>query len=185
MPNYITDYPVVVVLENNEISTLTVDDNRSRTLITETESTIEILSGMFESEGFRQSAIEEKKVGQLCDGFRKKLSEEWDMHVRLIEINTNKIAIDAEVETSTEYIQHLTKPEYWVSVIFEVHDILKKYQIPFKTWHKKSKSYILNFVQNTSLELRDTDGKIKWKPIAVGVAIAIALGLVIALLLKK
>lgn len=185
MVNYTTNYPVVVVLENNTISTLTVDDNKSRTLITETESTIEILSDVFESEGFRQSAIEEKKTGQLCDGFRKKLSEEWDIHVRLIEINSNKIAIDAEVETSTEYIQHLTKPEYWISVIFEVHDILGKYKIPFKTWHKKSKSYILNFIQNTSLELRDMDGKIKWKPIATGAGIVMILVIFLALLFKK
>lgn len=185
MGNYTTNYPAIVVLENNETLTLTEADNKSRTLITETDSTIGTLSKMFKKEGFEQSPFEVKKPGQLCDGFRKTLSKEWDMHVRLIKINTGKIAIDAEVEISTEYLQHLTKSEYWISELFKVHDILEKYNIPFKTWHKKSKSYIRNFIKIASLELSYTDGKITWKHIAAGTGIVILLGLLIAYALKK
>lgn len=185
MANYKTEYPAAVILENNQISPLTIDDNRARVLITETESTVDVLTQIFLNEGFFQTMVEEKKLGQLCDGFRKHLSPEWDMHVRFLGLNPHKIAIDAEVETSTEYIQHLTKPEYWVSVLFEVHEILRKHKISFKTWHKKAKSHVMSFIENTTLELVETDGKIKWKPIAATMAIAIAIGLLLSILLKK
>lgn len=185
MANYVTDYPVVVILENNEIATITVDDNRERTLITETESDVDTLTKIFRDEGFNQTSIEEKKKLQLCDGFRKKISQEWDMHVRFLGIHSERIAIDAEVETSTEYLQHVTKPQHWISVIYEVQNILSKHGINFKIWHKKTGSYIRQIVQKTSLTLLEADGKIKWKPIALGIAILIAATLIIQVLSKK
>lgn len=47
MANYVTDYPVVAILENNEIATITIDDNRERALITETESDVDTLARIF------------------------------------------------------------------------------------------------------------------------------------------
>ena len=184
MANYTTNYPAVVILENKNVETLTIDDNRDRTLITETGSSLKELTEVFGKEGFTQSSTEIKKAFQLCDGFRKKLSEEWDMHIRFLGIHKNQIAIDAEVETSTEYLDHVTKPQYWISVVYEVQDILTKYGIKFRIWHKKAKSYVLQIVQKTTLTLLEADGKIKWKPIALGVAIIVAAALILKLFKK-
>jgi len=175
MADYKTDYPVVVILDNQEISTLTVDDNKERTLITETESTINELTQVFENEGFNQTSVEIKKDFQLCDGFRKNLSEEWDIHVRFLGLHKDRIAIDAEVETSTKYLDHITKPQYWISVVYEIQDILSKYGIQFKIWHKKAKSYVLQIVKKTSLSLREADGKITWESIGIAIVLLVAI----------
>lgn len=185
MADYLTKYPAIVALQDGRPVHLSLDDNEQRSLITETEADIADLRRAFEKEGFKESFVEEKKDFQIGNGFRKRLSEEWDMHIRFLELNQGKVSIDGEVETSTEYLEHVTKPQYWVSVLYEIHDILLKYGIQFKIWYKKAKNYVMSVIETTEITLHEVDGKIKWKPIAAGAAIGITAGLLIAYLLKK
>ena len=60
------------------------------------------------SEGFSRVKWENKKPLQIGNGFAKKLSKPWEMHVRLLEVQQQGlIAIQAEVEISRRYIQHI------------------------------------------------------------------------------
>ncbi|MDQ3903162.1 MAG: hypothetical protein M3247_05950, partial [Thermoproteota archaeon] len=59
------------------------------------------------SEGFRRVQFENKKRTQIGSGFTKRLSKPWEMHVRLLDMQQGLIAIQAEVEISRKYIQHI------------------------------------------------------------------------------
>src|SRR5947208_11023980 len=60
------------------------------------------------SEGFRRVKLENRKPFQIGNGFAKKLGKPWELHVRLLEVHQQGvIAIQAEVEISTRYVQHI------------------------------------------------------------------------------
>lgn len=180
MGNYETKYPTSVEFHGDAQNyPLDFNDNQNRILITETNSSVSELKSIFENEGFSETILEEKKVNQISQGLMKHLTVDWDMHVRFIQIHDNSIAIDAEVETSREYLEHLTGK--WISVIYEVTNILEKHEVKFGIWHKQAKKYVNKVLDNGSLILDDISGKIKWKPLAIGAVVGIGLGL----LLKK
>lgn len=83
------------------------------------------------------------EMNQISQGLMKHLTVEWDMHVRFIQIHDNSIGIDVEVETSREYLEHLSGK--WVSVIYEVTNILKKHGVTFGIWHKQAKNMLTKF----------------------------------------
>ena len=51
------------------------------------------------------------------------------MHVRLFDIEKGLISIQAEVEISRDYLQHLFSQR--TAVIYEIEDILKKHKIEY------------------------------------------------------
>lgn len=110
----------------------------------------EIISALV-SEGFRKVKLENRKPTQIGSGFAKKLAKPWEMHVRLLEIQQGLIAIQAEVEISRRYIQHIRSVR--CPVIYEIESILKKHKIEYQIWHAKLKQYITSVIDNHQITL--------------------------------
>ncbi|HEY7506426.1 MAG TPA: hypothetical protein VH621_02360, partial [Nitrososphaera sp.] len=91
------------------------------------------------SEGFKRVKLENKKPLQIGHGFAKRLTKPWEMHVRLLEMQQGLIAIQAEVEISRKYIQHIRSVRS--PVIYEIESILKKHSIEYKIWNQKVRRY--------------------------------------------
>ena len=73
------------------------------------------------------------------------------MHVRLFNVEQGLIAIQAEVEISRRYIQHIRSVR--APVIYEIESILKKHQIECKIWNAKIRDYITRVVDNHEIKL--------------------------------
>src|ERR671934_2002554 len=103
------------------------------------------------SEGFRRIKLENKKPSQIGSGFTKKLTKPWEMHVRLLEMQHGLIAIQAEVEISRKYIQHIRSVR--APVIYEIESILKKHRIEYQIWHAKMRQYITSVIDDHQITL--------------------------------
>ena len=176
MNEYKTEYPGVVLLDDSTQHKLTMNDNQKRVLITETNENLEKLHEIFQNEGFNETHIEEKKQHQKGNGFLKTLSDDWDMHIRFIQLHEGLIAIDGEVETSRKWVEHNTENN-WISVIYEITNILQKHQIQFSIWHKKMQIYVVEIVEQMKIQMSPL-GKIKWKHVAIAGVIVALLGLI-------
>ena len=102
-------------------------------------------------EGFSKVKFENKKPGQIGNGFSKKLKKPWEIHVRLLEMQQGLIAIQGEVEISRRYIQHIRSVR--APVIYEIESILKKHRIEYKIWNDKVRDYITNIIDNHQIIL--------------------------------
>ena len=102
-------------------------------------------------EGFKLVKLENRKPTQIGHGFSKRLTKPWEMHVRLLEMQQGLIAIQAEVEISRRYIQHIRSVRS--PVIYEIESILKKHRIEYQIWHAKLKQYITNVIDNHQITL--------------------------------
>ena len=177
MNEYETEYPGVVLLQNDSTQhKLTMTDNQERVLITETNASLETLQEIFQKEGFGETKIEYKKTHQVGNGFLKNLTDDWDMHIRFIQLHKGRIAIDGEVETSRKWVEHNTE-DNWISVIYEITNILKTYQIAFSIWHKKMQNYVTNIVEQMKIQMTPL-GQIRWKHVAIVAGAAAALTLI-------
>jgi hypothetical protein len=124
------------------------------------------------SEGFRRVKFENKKRTQIGSGFTKRLSKPWEMHVRLLDMERGSIAIQAEVEISRKYIQHIRSVR--APVIYEIESILKKHSIEYRIWNAKVRDYITNIIDNHQIKLNAPKlPAIPWKPM-ICVVITIA-----------
>jgi len=81
---------------------------------------------MFLQEGFSKVKFEHKQPFQIGNGLSLKLKKPWEMHVRLVELKKELVAIHAEVEISRDYLQHLFGQR--TPVIYEIENMLKKYE---------------------------------------------------------
>jgi len=184
MVNYETQYPSMVTLyDDNQQYPLNFNDNQNRVLILETTTLLPTLKSVFVKEGFTETTVEGKQINQISQGLFKRLTPDWDMHVRFLQIHEGSIAIDAEVETSREFIEHVNGK--WISVIYEVTNIFNKYGLQFGIWHKGAQRHVRQILQNGKLMLDDISGKIEWKPLAVGALVGIGLGLILKKLLDE
>lgn len=114
------------------------------------------------SEGFKMVRLENKKPNQIGCGLAKRLSKPWEMHVRLFDMQQGLIAIQAEVEISRKYIQHIRSVR--APVIYEVEQILKKHQIEYKIWNAKIRDYITRVIDNHEIKLKAPSlPAISWK----------------------
>jgi hypothetical protein len=53
----------------------------------------------------------------------------------MVDLKKGLIGIHAEVEVSRDYLQHLFSQR--TPVVYEIEEILKKYQIEYNFWHDK------------------------------------------------
>ena len=130
------------------------------------------------SEGFRRVKFENKKPTQIGSGFAKKLSKPWEIHVRLLDLHQQGlIAIQAEVEISRKYIQHIKSVR--APVIYEIESLLRKHSIEYKIWNAKVRDYISNIIDNHQIKLNaPTLPAMPWKPM---IAFAATIALINAL----
>ena len=110
----------------------------------------EIITALI-SEGFKRVKLENRKPTQIGHGFSKKLIRPWEIHVRLLEMQQGLIAIQAEVEISRRYIQHIRSVR--APVIYEIESILEKHKIEYQIWHAKMRQYITNVIDNHQITL--------------------------------
>src|ERR671939_623746 len=131
----------------------------------------EIITALI-SEGFKRVKLENRKPTQIGHGFSKKLITPWEIHVRLLEMQQGLIAIQAEVEISRKYIQHIRSVR--APVIYEIESILKKHRIEYRIWNAKLRDYIISIIDNHQIKLNAPKlPAIPWKPmICVAVTIA-------------
>lgn len=117
------------------------------------------------SEGFKAVRLENKKPNQIGCGLAKRLAKPWEMHVRLLDMQQGLIAIQAEVEISRKYIQHIRSVR--APVIYELEQILKKHQIEYKIWNAKIRDYITRVIDNHEIKLvAPSLPAISWKHMA-------------------
>src|ERR687884_696000 len=126
------------------------------------------------TEGFKRVKFENRKPTQIGSGFAKMLIKPWELHVRLLDLHQQGlIAIQAEVEISRKYIQHIRSVR--APVIYEIETILKKHSIEYRIWNAKVRDYITNIIDNHQIKLNAPKlPPMPWKPM-LGVAITIAL----------
>lgn len=127
----------------------------------------QIISALL-SEGFKAVKLENKKPNQIGCGLAKRLTKPWEMHVRLFDMEQGLIAIQAEVEISRKYIQHIRSVR--APVIYELESILKKHQIEYKIWNDKVRDYITRVIDNHEIKLVAPAIPISWKHMAGYVA---------------
>jgi hypothetical protein len=106
---------------------------------------------MLVAEGFKAVTLENRKPTQIGSGFSKRLSKPWEMHVRLLEMQQGLIAIQAEVEISRKYIQHIRSVR--VPVIYEIESLLKKHSIEYRIWNAKVRDYITSVIDNHQIRI--------------------------------
>ncbi len=124
----------------------------------------EIITALI-SEGFKRVKLENRKPTQIGHGFSKKLITPWEIHVRLLEMQQGLIAIQAEVEISSRYIQHIRSVR--APVIYEIESILKKHKIEYQIWHARMRQYITSVIDNHQITLSAPRlPPIPWKPMA-------------------
>jgi hypothetical protein len=118
-------------------------------------------------EGFKRVIFENKKPTQIGSGFAKMLIKPWEIHVRLLDLHQQGlIAIQAEVEISRKYVQHIRSVR--APVIYEIETILKKHKIEYKIWNAKVRDYIINIVDNHQIKLHAPKlPAMRWKPMLI------------------
>jgi hypothetical protein len=115
------------------------------------------------TEGFKRVKLENRKPTQIGSGFAKMLIKPWELHVRLLDLHQQGlIAIQAEVEISRKYIQHIRSVR--APVIYEIETILKKHKIEYKIWNAKVRDYITNIFDNHQIKLHSPKlPAVRWK----------------------
>jgi hypothetical protein len=112
---------------------------------------LEVVKRILLSEGFYEPLLQERKKGQVF-GLIKPLNELVEVHIRGYEDGT----LDAEVELSREYLEHLwykSKP-YYGSLI----DILRRHNIPF---------HIVKPIPPDPMYIEVPRNPTKWKPLVI------------------
>jgi hypothetical protein len=169
--SYNSTFPMRIVLDDDRLVDVNFDDNRNRVLILEVGLDENTLRKIFSNNQFTNVGIlEEKKLGQIGEGMRKKIDDNWDMHIRFFKYHQNFIAIDAEVETGTSYVDHLSHSENWVSVIKEIYIIIKSHSTDIRLYHKTYRKFVKDIISLGSTELVQSSFQTKWSElILVGV----------------
>ena len=119
---------------------------------------------LFSEEGFTKIKLEHKQPFQIGRGLSLKLKKPWEMHVRFVKLKKELVAIHAEVEVSRDYIQHLFGQR--TPVVYEIENLLKKYQIEYKVWNSRIKKYVQTVFDNYKIKLvTPTLPVFAWKPL--------------------
>lgn len=89
-------------------------------------------------------------------------------------------AIDAEIEPSRKYLEYLQPSTgHWVSIIYEIADILQAIGALIYLFYKKSRSYVASTIDDYNLRLKRPQNLTEWKPIIIGAVTAGAIVLLI------
>ena len=124
---------------------------------------VDELLKIFSKEGFTKVKFEHKQPSQIGNGLSLKLKKPWEMHVRLVEMKKGLVAIQAEVEVSRDYLQHLFCQR--TPVIYEIESLMKKYQIEYKIWNERIQKYVHTIFDHYKIKLNTPNIPVlAWKP---------------------
>ena len=161
---YLTTYPKTISFLDGLKHRIDVDNKEGvEQLHIVVKKSFEELMRIFTEEGFTKVKFEHKQPGQIGNGLNLKLKKPWEMHIRMVDLKKGLIGIHAEVEVSRDYLQHLFSQR--TPVVYEVEEILKKYQIEYNIWHDKIKKNIHAIVDNYRVKLATPSLPVfAWKP---------------------
>lgn len=161
---YLTKYPKTISFLDGLKHNIQVDSKEGvEQLHLVVKKSFEELQKIFASEGFTKVKFEHKQPNQIGNGFNLKLKKPWEMHIRLVDLKKGLIGIHAEVEVSRDYLQHLFSQR--TPVVYEVEEILKKYQVEYKIWHNKIKKNVQTIFENYKVKLATPSLPVfAWKP---------------------
>jgi len=162
---YLTTYPKTVSflggMQKHRIGADTQDGVEQ--LHIAVKKSFDELSKIFAQEGFTKVKFEHKQPGQIGHGFNLKLKKPWEMHVRMVDLKKGLIGIHAEVEVSRDYLQHLFSQR--TPVVYEVADILRRYQVDYSIWHSHIRKNIHSITENYKIRLATPSLPVfAWKP---------------------
>lgn len=160
---YNTKYPKTIYLADGLLEHIQTDTKNSVEQLTiVVKKNIDELLRIFFNEGFTKVKLEHKKPFQIGHGLSLKLTRPWELHVRLVDMKKGIIAIQAEVEVSRDYLQHLFCQS--TPVIYEIECLMKKYKIDYKIWNDRIKKYALTILDNYKIKLKTQIPAFAWKP---------------------
>jgi hypothetical protein len=163
MQEYLTRYPKTVSFHNGKKHTVSIDTKGVEQLTVIVKKSVEDILKILAHEGFTKVKFEHKQESQIGDGFSLKLKKPWEMHLRLFDLKKGMVAIQAEVEVSRDYLQHLFCQR--TPVIYEIEVMLKKHQIEYKIWNEKVKNYVHTVFDNYKIKLTTPNIPVfAWKP---------------------
>lgn len=161
---YLTTYPKTVSFFDGIKHKINVDSKDGvEQLHIVVKKSFEELTKIFKDEGFTKVKLEHKQPDQIGSGLNLKLKKPWEMHVRMVDLKKGLIGIHAEVEVSRDYLQHLFSQR--TPVVYEVEEILKKYQVDYNIWHDKIKKNVNAIADNYKVKLATPSIPVfAWKP---------------------
>ncbi len=172
---YLTTYPKTISFLDGLKHKMDVDSkNGIEQLHIVVKKSFEELMKIFAEEGFTKVKFEHKQPEQIGSGINLKLKKPWEMHIRMIDLKKGFIGIHAEVEVSRDYLQHLFSQR--TPVVYEVEEILKKYQVEYSIWHDKIKKNVHLIIDNYKVKLASPSiPVIAWKPMIFVIVTIVAM----------
>ena len=163
MVEFHTKYPKTMSFLDGENDKVKVDTKGVEQLTIVVKKSVEELLKIFSNEGFTHVKFEHKQEAQIGSGLSLKLKKPWEMHVRLLEMKKGLVAIQAEVEVSRDYLQHLFCQR--TPVFYEIETLLKKHQIEYKIWNERIRKYVNTVLDNYKVKLATPSFPVlAWKP---------------------
>ena len=163
MIEFRTVYPKTISLLGGKRTRISVDKNGVEQLSIVVKKSVEELLKIFSNEGFTHVKFEHKQPFQIGHGLSLKLKKPWEMHIRLLDMKKGLVAIQAEVEVSRDYLQHLFCQR--TPVFYEIEMLLKKHQVEYKIWNEKIKKYVHAVFDNYKIQLKTPNFPVfAWKP---------------------
>jgi len=163
MVEFLTTYPKTVSFLGGVKGRVIVDKKGVEQLTIVVRKNVDELLKIFSKEGFTHVKFEHKLPSQIGHGLSLRLKKPWEMHVRLLEMKKELVAIQAEVEVSRDYLQHLFCQR--TPVLYEVATLLKKHQIEYKIWNERIKKYVQGIFDNYRVQLATPKFPVfAWKP---------------------
>jgi hypothetical protein len=163
MVEFLTRYPKTMYFMDGNKSKVKVDTKGVEQLTIVVKKSVDELLKIFSHEGFTHVKFEHKQSAQIGSGLSLKLKKPWEMHVRLLEMKKGLVAIQAEVEVSRDYLQHLFCQR--TPVLYEVETLLKKHQIEYKIWNERIRKYVNAVIDNYKVKLATPSFPVlAWKP---------------------
>lgn len=101
----------------------------------------------------------------------KRLREPWELHVRVYEGGF----MEAEVEVSREYVEHLGP--YRVYVVYEAFSYYSHVYDKLHVLYKPSRAWVISVKEHFRVRVRPPKLLTPWKPIVASAAAATALGM--------
>lgn len=169
MREYLTRYPKTISLGDGKKHTIDIDTKGVEQLSVIVKKSAEEILSILKKEGFTKVKFEHKQDSQIGHGLSLKLKKPWEMHLRLFDIKKDLVAIQAEVEVSRDYLQHLFCQR--TPVIYEIEALLKKHQIEYQVWSDKVKNYVHMVFDNYKIKLTTPSIPVfAWKPMLFFIA---------------
>ena len=160
---YMTKYPKTISFLDGLKHRINVDNKGVEQLHIVVKNSFDELMKIFTAEGFTKVKLEHKQPNQIGNGLNLKLKKPWEMHIRMVDLKKGLIGIHAEVEVSRDYLQHLVSQR--TPVVYEVEEILKKYQVEYRIWHDKIKKNVHTIFDNYKVKLATPSIPVfAWKP---------------------